>query len=252
MTANDLIKLALKTAGPLAAGQTATAEEANDALILLNSMLASWQQKRYLVYHLVDLSTPSTNAVSYTIGPGGNFDSSRPDRIQKAYARQMFVESGASGPIDYPLNIINTYEAYADIALKHLNSFPSYVFYDAAPLVGNLYFWPIPSNQFELHVVIKDTLQHFDSIDDAIAFPPEYFEALHYNLAARIQIMFQLPVNPGVVALAKASLNTIRIANQRVPLLQMPTGLGGRNTSGSIAGRTVVDGVFTIEEDLLG
>jgi hypothetical protein len=43
MTANDLIRQALLELGVISVGEGATAEEANDSLIRLNSMLAAWE-----------------------------------------------------------------------------------------------------------------------------------------------------------------------------------------------------------------
>jgi len=61
-TASSIINLTLKMAGVLGIGQTASAEDANDALTLLNAMLAQWQRKRWLVYSLDDVSFPATGA----------------------------------------------------------------------------------------------------------------------------------------------------------------------------------------------
>lgn len=40
--ASSIINLALKMAGVLGIGQTASAEDSNDALTLMNAMLAQW------------------------------------------------------------------------------------------------------------------------------------------------------------------------------------------------------------------
>jgi len=70
-TAGSIINLALKMAGVLGIGQTAQAEDANDALTVMNMMLAQWQRKRWLVYSLDDVSFAPTGATSYTVGVGG-------------------------------------------------------------------------------------------------------------------------------------------------------------------------------------
>ena len=61
-TAGSIINLALKMAGVLGVGQTASAEDSNDALTLLNQMLAQWQRQRWLVYSLDDVSFTATGA----------------------------------------------------------------------------------------------------------------------------------------------------------------------------------------------
>lgn len=63
------------------------------------------------------------------------------------------------------------------------------------------------------------------SLDSKTDMPPEYDEAMHYNLAIRICSMYQVPVNPSSVGLARAALNTIRRANAQVPTMRMPSGL---------------------------
>lgn len=80
-TAGSIINLALKMSGVLGVGQTAQAEDANDALTIMNMMLAQWQRKRWMVYSLDDVAFTPTGALSYTVGAGGNVNIPRPDRI---------------------------------------------------------------------------------------------------------------------------------------------------------------------------
>lgn len=263
-TALDLIKLSLKTAGALAVGQTPQAEDANDALLILNSMVASWNQNRWLVYHLVDVACASNGGQVYTVGPGGNFNVTRPDRIESAYARLLTSDLGepvtsvggivnSSGPLDYPLTEVETFEEYGTISIKQLHSFPSVVFYDAAPVLGNLHVWPIPNQNFEIHLVLKETLQQFSGLNTAITLPPEYFEALYRNLTPRLQMLYQMEVGPAAIGLAKGSLDTIRRANHRVPDLAMPSGLGRAShgwRSHGVGG--IVESTIEINETTLG
>lgn len=253
-TALDLITLAQKTAGILAEGQDASAESFNDSLKILNAMLASWSQSRWLIYHLIDVKTQSTGATSYTIGPAGDFNAPRPDNIESAYVRQLVQGTiPNSGPIDFPLVAINTYEEYGDLTLKSLTSFPAAYFYDPTLTLGTLYVWPIPSDQFEIHMIIKDVLPQFAKLTDVINLPPEYYNALMWNLAARIQLMWQLPVNPGIVKLAESALNTISNANNRVPMLMMPNGLSNRRSGWNINSTGgVYEGVGTYDETVWG
>lgn len=66
-------------------------------------MLAQWSRKRWLVFHLVNTALTSTGAQSYSVGPGGDFDMPRPDRLGAAYIRRLI--SGASNPVDFPLEL---------------------------------------------------------------------------------------------------------------------------------------------------
>lgn len=222
-TPNDIIKLALKKSGVIGVGQTPLAEDVNDAFTDINFMLGQWARKRWLVYHLLDIYAQSTGALSYTVGPGQTFDVARPDRLEAAFFRQN-VQSQPS-KIDYPLTLIQAREEYNTISLKTLSTFPQYVFYDSAFPIGNLYVWPVPTSQYEIHITVKDTLAAFTSLTQSISLPPEYFEALVYNLAGRLRPSYQLPPDPTITALAQASLATIKNANVQLPILKMPAGI---------------------------
>lgn len=85
----ELINLALKQAGVLGVGQTASAEDTNDAFRLLNMMLAQWSLKRNIVYRITDTAFAATGAETYTVGPGGDFNMPRPSKLVGAYCRQL-------------------------------------------------------------------------------------------------------------------------------------------------------------------
>lgn len=70
-----------------------------------------------------------------------------------------------------------------------------------------------------------------DDLDAVFNMPPEYEEAVHYNLTRRVMEMYNYEVPPSKAALARASLNTIKVANAQIPTLQMPRPL--RNVRGN-------------------
>ena len=255
MTPRSIISLALKLSGSLGVGQTALAEDTNDAFALLNMMIGQWAQKRWLVYHLIDVAMPMTGAQSYSIGPGGNLDTPRPDRIESAFMRmgaapqtltggfQLDVSpldiTAMDGPLtlttadptprsaDYPLDVIEAREDWNRIGYKGMAGFPSSVFYDSGFPFGTIYVNPVPGPQFELHLSLKQTLTAFGNLSDDLNLPAQYHEAMLYNLAVRLAPMYGLPPRQDVMQIASASLNTIRISNVQVARLQMPDGLSG-------------------------
>lgn len=219
-TARDLITLSLKDAGIVGVGQTANAEDINDGLTRMNAMIAQWSRRRWLVYHLVDVIFPATGALSYSIGAGGDLPVTRPDQIESAFFRQTV--GTIPNQVDYPLTIIPARENYNMIALKSLVSFPQYLFYDSGWPLGHVFIWPVPSNLYEIHLSIKATLQQIGNLSDDIDFPPEYEEALRLNLSVRLRVAYQMPPDPGLIALAKVALNTIKNSNAQIPILQLP------------------------------
>jgi hypothetical protein len=225
VTAGRICLNALKRIGVLGVGMSARAEDITDVFFELNSMLAQWNRKRWLVWHLVDATAVSTGAESYSIGVGGDFAYPRADRIEGAFARLL---NTTTQPVDYPLGLIQSREDYNQIRLKALNTFPSAVFYDPAWPLGNLFFWPIPAAQtWELHVTLKEQMQQFTQLNDTYNMPPEYLAAINWNLAGWIRPLYGLPPDQTTVALANSTLATIRAENTAVPTLRMPQGLAG-------------------------
>lgn len=70
-----------------------------------------------------------------------------------------------------------------------------------------------------------------DDLDAVFNMPPEYEEAIHYNLCVRLTSMYQYKPSPIQGQLAKIALNTIKNANAQIPTLQMPSALRRNNGS---------------------
>lgn len=232
-TPGDLINLALKTANVLGVGQTAMAEDINDCFNLLNMMVAQWQRRRYMVYQLIDVAKQATGQQSYTVGPGGDFDIPRPSKLEFAYFKQ---NASTPLPVDYPLEILRAREDYSRISIKTLNAFPQFAFYDAGNPLGNLYVWPIPNSQYEIHIVVMQQIQQFTNLSDQIVLPPEYKAALMWNLAMELYPFYGLPESAVVKGKAEASMRIIEEANAQIPQLQMPAALRGASGTYNIYG----------------
>lgn len=213
----ELINLALKQSGVLGVGQTASAEDTQDAFKMMNMMLAQWQTNRFLVYHLVTNSLPCTGQQSYTVGIGGDFNIARPDRISSAYV-QLTAQS-APNKVDYPLTILSAREDYNRIAVKQQGSMPTALFYDSGYPLGNLYPWSVPDTQYTLFITTYAQLQSFATVSDVINMPPQYEEAIMWNLAGRLRPMYGLEPEQTIVALARAALNTLAGSNTQIPTM---------------------------------
>jgi hypothetical protein len=233
-TIGDLVTAALRDCGALGVGQTALASDANDAWARLEWMLQAWQRKRYLVYHLVTLLFTSTGALTYTVGPGQNFDtgagSNRPDKLEAAFLRQ--ITQSQPNQIDYPLELLNSMEDYSKIALKQLVSFPGSVFYDPAWPNGVLYVWPVPNPAiYAVGIVVKEQLPNsFPNLAAVINLPYEYYRAIVANLALALRPKYGIPTMPGdmLTIIAADSLSVLRGANAAIPRLSMPSVLTRR------------------------
>ena len=224
-TAYSLIALAMFDAGILGTGQAMTGQDAQLALLRFNFMLQEWKVKRWLVYHTVDTGFVSTGALSYTVGPGGNFNlPDAPDRLEAAFFRQL--TQSQPNQIDYPLDVAQSREDYNNIALKNLQSFPQNVFYDSSFPLGNIFFWPVPQAAiYEMHITTKEVLQDVANVNSPVVLPKVYNNAIHWNLAVRYREVYGLPLRQGHVQLAKDALNAMRKANTQIARLTLPQDL---------------------------
>lgn len=225
-TAGDLIAFSLRASGILGVGQVASAEDAYTGLDYLRNLIAQWQKRRWLDYVEQEVSVPSsTGAQSYTIGPGQQFDCSRPDYIAAAYIRIL----GGSPPnlVDIPVEIIRAREDYAAITVKTLETMPAFVWYESAWPTGNVYWWPVPpAGMYGLYLTVKSPLPVYSALTDPLNLPPEYYEALSWSLAVRMQLAYGLPANPGIVAAMNQALDVLRQANTQIAELSVPAPLG--------------------------
>lgn len=224
----DLILQARSGALIEGVGQTPLAEDTNLAFNSLKQMLGQWQKRRWLVYALKDVSAIGNNAVSNQIGVGQYYNVQRPDKINAAFVR--LLNSAPPNQVDYPLAIIPSYEDYSRIALKQLNTMPSALFYDAAYPYGNVFVWPIPNDQYSVHLIVKTPFTMPTVVSEEVSFPPEYEEAIWTNLAIRLCAQYGFPAGKELIALAKVSLNTIKNANAQIPLLSLPNMVTGGNS----------------------
>lgn len=224
-TARAIITLAAKEAGILGVGQTLLAEDVNDCLTYLQRLTDTWQKKRWLVPAQETLVLPCTGAKSYTIGPIGSdlvYDP-RPPNISAVYVIQ---NNTGPTPVSLELDPLFAYEDYARISVKDLQSLPDHFFYDAQWPQANFYPWPIPSSVYTLYLIVRVPLNWpQNNLDQVFSLPPEYLEAIHYNLAMRIASGWKMPISDDTRAMAKGSLNTLRVTNTQVPRMTMPPGL---------------------------
>lgn len=234
-TVNDLCVAAIQECGAVGQGQSPTGQDLQDAWARLQWMLQAWERKRWLVYHLLDLKVVSTGATSYSIGPGQSFDtgpgSVRPNRLESAFLRQI---QNASPPnqVDFPLEILTSYEDYAKIALKQLKSWPGAVFLDTAwgsnpGGVGEVFVYPVAqANIYEIHLILREQLPvSFPTAATKIILPYEYYDAIVTNLGMRLRPKYGLGTFPGdtLPTRAKEALQTIRIGNLQVGRLAVPS-----------------------------
>ena len=202
-TAQTLINAALRAIGVIASGEVATAQELADSLESLKFMLRHWSNIGIRTYFLSQNTLALSGATSYTIGSGGNCDTTRPEDIKGGYVKD------ANG-FDSPLTIIDA-ERYRSLSLKSIAGTANYLWYNPDFPLGLLYFWPLGAGTAYL-----DSLKPLTEptvLTSSIAFPPAYDEAIKWNLALRLAAEFSKEPSQLVIALAASALKWIETKN---------------------------------------
>lgn len=192
-TARTIISRTLRLLQVLAAGETASAAEAMDALESLNDMLASWSAAALVV--------PVKTAQVLTVASPAVPLETRPVRIVGAW-----INDGAS---DLQMSLLGQAE-YLGITDKGLSGLPSSLYYDEAYPTASIFLYPVPDRAYALTLQRWDALTQIATLDTEISLPGEYREALATNLAIRLAPEYGTSVPQEVAALATSSLELVR------------------------------------------
>lgn len=224
-TALDMIKRARRLIGALAVGETLEAELASDGLEALNAMLASWSLDELAVY-VTKISTHNLTGVqSFTIGTGGTFNVTRPDRIEAA-----FITTSGN---DYPLQIIDN-DQWNSITEKDTTAtIPAYLKYDANVPLGTISLFPIPKTGTTLTINSFQPLQTFTNLTDVLVFPNGYERAIASNLAIEIAPEAGRQISQEVAKMARESKAAIMRINARMPVLRVDNSLVNKSRFGA-------------------
>jgi hypothetical protein len=225
MTAQELIYDALRLVGVLHVGEGPSTEEHAECLRALNTMLDNWNTERAVIYSIVrEVFSLSPPKASYTIGPGGDFNTPRPVRIENA---GVIVNGG----IEHPLALLD-FESFALLRVKATPStIPTDMYDDRAYPLASLHFWPVPTDaSVQVALYTWRQLSSIAAIGDTISFPPGYAEAIQYNLALRLAPRYrEAMISPLVVDQARESKAAIKRLNLPAPVLACEDVMGARS-----------------------
>lgn len=217
-TALDLIKGSLRLIGSLATGETPSSADSSDALVTLNQLLDSWSNDGLIVYSRTREVFPLiASQSSFTIGTGGDFDTTRPINISEA----GLIENDA----EFPLEII-TQQEYSQIVLKSTESnIPRRLYYEPEFPLGRIYLWPIPSSGNSIALYSMKPLASIASLATTISLPPGYERMIKYNLALELSPEYGKPIDGIIAQIASDSKNEIQRTNFR-PVMMKSDALG--------------------------
>lgn len=229
ITAGDLIRSALRKLRVYKPGEAIDDAEIVDNLEVLNAMLDSWSSDRLMIFAYTKEAFSLTAGQSlYTIGPNGDFNTTRPDGVE---AELSYVRDSNSN--DYPLERM-TQEEYNRSSPKTgsgLNNIPGDLWYDPQFPLGRIQFNCPASSSLTLHLVSRKPFTEFPDISTEISFPNGYRNALIYNLAVMLSDEYGKKITPQMGAIATRSLSHLKHRNAR-PIMADHSGVPGSGGSG--------------------
>lgn len=222
----DLISSSLRLLGAIATGESLSAAEQADALAAFNRMIDSWSNEELLIFaDVAETFNLVPGQQTYTIGPTGNFNTVRPQRIEKA--RLQTVTSGL--PVDLPLTIV-TLDEWARIIIKtQSSSLPLRLYIEENYPLMSLNLWPIPSVANKIALWSWKPLTKFASVDDDVSFPPGYERMIVYNGALELAPEYSREPSATVLSTAIESKANIKRMNTKPSYLSTDSALKSRN-----------------------
>lgn len=221
----DLLRSSFRCIGSLRVGFGYSPSELTDGLFVLNAMLDSWSIDELNGYCTLTQSfTFGAAQESYTIGPGGDFDTIRPVKIIDA---KYIVMTSPDQPLHEPLAIINS-QQYEAIALPlTASTIPQRLYYNPSYTLGVIRLWPVVVNTSD-KLLISSWQPISGGITDEEAIfsvPPGYLDAVRYQLAIRLAMEWEKPLKEGVEKLAIEALAKVQRLNAPTPQMDVNAGV---------------------------
>jgi hypothetical protein len=211
----DIITSALKELGVIVVGETLTADDANDALSVLNRLLDQWAAERPQIYTAATRTTftITSGTGAYTVGTGADVSVARPVFVDNV----KYVNSSSTPSTEFPLSML-TDDAYAAVIQKTLTApLPTCYYYRPTYPTGTLMLWPIPTATTLTGALYAPTaVAEFLTLQDVVALPPGYRRMLVTNLAVEIAPSYDRRVDPQTKKAAMESMEVVKRANFRL------------------------------------
>ncbi len=211
-SAQDIITGAMVDIGEAGAGEVLATEDLQYGLIRLNGIIDSWSTERLSLYCVFNNTFALiANQQDYTFGPSAaDFTS---------IGRPVLIQTLAIIPLAtlrFQMNML-TAKQWAMIPEKGLvGILPTDVYVDAQfPNMG-IHVAPIPSGTPGLEIYYWAALTQFATLDQELAMPPGYLDALKYTLMLHLSPAYNKPIDPAILALAQSKKAAIQTINAQI------------------------------------
>lgn len=225
--------------GVMPVGFAISTDAQTDAFARLNQLLLNWSDEGAMVFNQARQTFSLVAATSgYTLGSGGTFATTGSLRAQKVTDwRATSGDMQKGGPVlsmpEFDTAAMagqpKLAELFTRAALKGaIASIPSTLTVPVPSIVGadtaypliNVRVWPPPSSApGSIELGYWTPIAAFSAVSDAIALPPGYEDALHFNLAVALAPMWLKGSIPEALA-ANAASTKARIVQQNTVMTQ--------------------------------
>ena len=215
---------ALRIAGiTILPGTTPSIDQYTELIPQVNRMMSSYNLDGHRVYSASIDSYPLVGGQKvYTIGPGADFDTTRPIFITCAV--MMFP----TNPVyRQPVRITLDESEWMQISVQDIPGAPAFILYYDGGLDdngwGRIYLYPQPPTGYRLEIsTVLQLKNNFTAISDVVLVPPGYEEMMVTNLAIRCATMYphESVLSPDARDMAARALQSVIISNSKNPALQ--------------------------------
>jgi hypothetical protein len=228
MTVLTMIESCLTLLNVNAVGDALSDAEAQDILQTLNMMMDQWKTEQFLLYMIKDINFAVTaNTQTYTIGPGGTWDTTtddRPERIENAFCR---TSGGGTLNIDFVMRQM-THKTFQDLPLKGFGtSYPTHYMYVPDYPLGVISLYPVPAQALRCYLGVWMQFASFTGLTQTIRLPPGYLQTIRYNLAAELIPQYGTPPEVGALIIKRAEehKNQLRTINNEPRMMKFDSAL---------------------------
>ena len=229
-TAQDIITDSLKELRVYAPGEPIDDADLADGLTQLNRLLDHLSNDSAACYALLEQSLPlQIGKASYTVGPGGDLNSTRPLRLIYGPGAAYILDANQ---VKYQVDVWPQ-DKWNTIAYPTQSAdFPTIAFYDPQFPIGIVNVFPTPSQAFTFYFDSYLQLGNLTNYTSQILFPPGYEAMLQKNLSVWLKPWYKgAQLDPIVERLAIRTLASVKRTNKRQNMAEFDPELLVRGTA---------------------
>lgn len=215
-TALDLVTDSLELLQVYGAGDVISAADSSRMLSVLNDMLDSWSNLTLTCFTILENSFPLVaGQQTYTIGPGGNINTTRPLKILDGPGTAYVQDFNGN---NYGVSVVprDQWNLYGNRSILIQSDFPDTLFYDPQYPLGIVNVMPVPTINYTMFFDSYQQLADLPTLTTALSLPPGYKRAIVTNLAVSAKPYFKTAqIDPLIILEAKETLGNIKRTNMR-------------------------------------